>query len=245
MAFFMRVLQPEVTPREAAALNAITAEWDKTREKTRVPAQRFIFSRLFAFAAIAATIVAGVVGVSVIRQRSAEPKSANEFVQLLLGQERPFESRIADEPHRPIVNTRGIDQPGVSYNVLAAEMTRLSANSHEMGSFYLVQKDFGRAISYLEIAAMEIGAGAAVHNDLGVAYMESGNQSQLEKARTEFLHALHQDESFAPAAFNLALFYEHTNVTAQAEAQWKRYLEIDSKSEWATEARGRLQGLSR
>jgi hypothetical protein len=41
------------------------------------------------------------------------------------------------------------------------------------------------------------------------------------------------------------LFYEHTNATSQAEAQWKRYLELDPKSDWAMEARGRLQELSR
>jgi tetratricopeptide (TPR) repeat protein len=164
---------------------------------------------------------------------------------LLLEQNRPFDSRISGEPHRPIVRTRGADDPEVSYNLLAGEMTRLSASSHEMGRFYLLQKDFGRAIPYLENAEREVGASLAVHNDLGVAYLESGNTLQTEKAGAEFLHALKQDPSFATAAWNLALFYERTNASAQAEAQWKRYLELDSNSDWAMEARGRLQGLSR
>jgi tetratricopeptide (TPR) repeat protein len=124
-------------------------------------------------------------------------------------------------------------------------MTRLSANSHEMGRFYLLQKDFNRAIPYLEIAEREVGAGPAVHNDLGVAYLESGNVSQLEKAGPEFQHALRDDPSFATAGFNLALFYERTNAAALAEAQWKRYLEIDRNSDWAQEARERLLGLRR
>src|SRR5262249_13579695 len=157
---------------------------------------------------------------------------------------RPFESRMAGQPHLAIAPTRGADDPGVSYGLLAAEMTRLASTSHEMGRFYLLQKDFNRAVSYLEIAAHEVGAGHEVHIDLGVAYLESGNAAQIEKAGSEFRHALEADPSFAPAAFNLAVFYERTSEPAQAEAQWKRYLELDSNSEWASEAKGRLQGLS-
>jgi tetratricopeptide (TPR) repeat protein len=245
LAFFMHVLQPEVTPEEANALEVIVAEWDKKKANKRVPERRAFPRFLAALTAIAAVLVIGLFSAWIVRQRSAEPKSAQEVVQLLLTQTRPFESRMAAQPYRPIVQTRGSDDPGVSYPLLAGEMTRLSANSHEMGRFYLLQKEFGRAISYLEIAERETGADAAVHNDLGVAYLERGDRSSLEKAGDEFLHALQQDKSFTAAAFNLALFYEYTNATSQAEAQWKRYLELDPKSDWAMEARGRLQGLSR
>jgi len=60
------------------------------------------------------------------------------------------------------------------------------------------------------------GAGAAVHNDLGVAYLESGNATQLRTAELEFQHALDLDRSFSAAVFNLAVFYERTNSVAQA-----------------------------
>jgi Tfp pilus assembly protein PilF len=95
------------------------------------------------------------------------------------------------------------------------------------------------------MARQEVGAGPAVHNDLGVAYMEVGNPAQLQKAGAEFRTAVQMDTSFLTAVFNLALFYERTNAPAQAEAQWKRYLELDSNSDWANEARERLQGISR
>src|SRR5262249_17732680 len=102
-----------------------------------------------------------------------------------------------------------------------------------------------RAIPYLEIVEKEVGASAAVHNDLGVAYLESGNASEVEKAGPEFLHALSADASSVTAAFNLALFYERMNETGQAEAQWKRYLELDHTSDWASEARLKIQGIIR
>lgn len=246
LAFFMRILAQDVKPEEANALQAITAEWDKKKRKDKMPRRTGTFRRfLAAFVAVAAVLVIGVVSARFIMERSAELKSASEVVQLLLAQNRPFDSRMASEPHLPIVRTRGADDAGVSYGLLAGEMTRLSATSHEMGRFYLLQKDFNRAIMYLEIAEREVGASPAVHNDLGVAYLESGDAARADRAGSEFRHALEGDPAFAPAAFNLAVFYERTNAIAQAAAQWKRYLELDSKSDWAQEAQGRLQGLSR
>jgi tetratricopeptide (TPR) repeat protein len=245
LAFFMRILEPEMSPEEANTVQAITDEWDKKKRKDKMPRRTGTFpSFLMAFVAVAAVLLIGVISVQFLRP-SAEPKSAAEVVQLLLVQNRPFEARMAGEPHLPIVRTRGTEDAGVSYGLLAGEMTRLSATSHEMGRFYLLQKDFNRAIIYLEIAEREVGAGAAVHNDLGVAYLEGGEAARAEKAGTEFRHALEADPTFAPAAFNLAVFYERSNASAQAAAQWKRYLELDSKSDWAQEAQGRLQGLSR
>ena len=246
LAFFMRMLQPEVTAEETDALQVIAAEWDRNKIGREVPARsRSIGRWLAGIGAVAAVLVVGLVSMWLTTRRAVEPKSATEVVQLLLDENRPFETRIAGQPHRPIVRTRSASDAGVSYSVLAGEMTRLSATSHEMGRFYLLQKDFSHAIPYLEMAERETGASAAVHNDLGVAYLETGNGDQLKKAESEFLHAIRQDGLFADAIFNLAVFYERTNATAKAEAQWKRYVEVDSQSDWADEARERLQGLSR
>jgi tetratricopeptide (TPR) repeat protein len=245
LAFFMHVLKQDVTVEESNALNVITADWDKRKASGKTQRQRWMFPRSMGIFAVAAVFIAGVVSVWLVGQRTAAPDTATEVVQLLLTQNRPFEARMAGQPHRPIVRTRGTEDAEVSYSLLAGEMTRLSATSSEMGRFYLLQKDFSRAIPYLEIAEQEVGASGAVHNDLGVAYVESGNASQLKKAESEFLHALKQDPSFAAAVFNLALFYERTNAIAQAEVHWEKYLELDSKSDWATEARVRLQGIRR
>jgi len=245
LAFFMRVLQPEISSEEAVALEAISVEWDKRKASAAPPQRKSVFQRwVVPFAAVAAAVLVAV-SVWLVREQSVEPKSAIEVVRLLLEQNRPFEARMTGQTHRPIVRTRGAKDSGVSYGLLAGEMSRLAANSYEMGRFHLLQKDFVQAIPYLETAEREAGAIASVHNDLGVAYLESGNRVQFEMAEAQFLRALQQDGALAAAAFNLALFYERTNDTAKAEAQWKRYLELDSKSDWATEAKGRLQGLSR
>ena len=247
LAVFMRVLQPDVSHEEARTLELITKRWESERESRQILERKPLAGRWsIRVAAVAAIFLLAVLStIWIVRTFSTEPKTAGQVVQLLLKENRPFESRIAGAPHREFVPTRGPENPGgVSYDLLAGEMTRLSANSYEMGRFYLLQKNFARAIPYLEMAVLESGGNTAAHNDLGVAYLESGDATQLQKAEQEFLQALQQNPKRADVVFNLALFYERTNANSQAQIQWRRFLELDTKSEWAAEGRSRLQGLS-
>jgi tetratricopeptide (TPR) repeat protein len=132
---------------------------------------------------------------------------------------------------------------------LEAEMLRQAASNHMMGTFYLLNRDFERAIRYLEEAAATLDGDASVHNDLGVAYLEKGGDSVEERAvnasraRQEFEAALDREPAFAPAVYNLALLYVRQGLGAEAEAQQRRYLELDPDSEWADEVR-RLTSLN-
>jgi tetratricopeptide (TPR) repeat protein len=245
----MRVLDPQIRPEEANALDTVKDEWARrygnTAARDTASPKRFL-PRVLAPLTIAASLALAAVGVWVAARGFTEPGSPDAVVQLLLERERPFEAQLTGQPHRPYAETRAAsDDPAVIYRVLASEMTRMSASHYELGRFYLLQRDFARAIPYLENAEGEIGAGAAIHNDLGAAYLESGDVSLLEKAEAEFLHALREDQTFAAAAFNLALFYERTNEITRAEAEWKRFLQLDSGSDWAMEAKVRIQRLSR
>jgi tetratricopeptide (TPR) repeat protein len=244
LGFYMRLLNEEITADETAMIESFTAEWEK-QSKQRIGHRAGGWKRWFLSGAVAASLIMVVVSARLVVDRLSEPDSASDVVQLLLGQQRPFELQMSNEPHLPILRTRGTDDPGVSYGLLAGELSRLSADSHEMGRFYLVQKDFKRAIDYLELAEKEVGANAEIHNDLGVAYLEGSGEAGLQKAGQEFRHALQANPSFAPAVFNLAMLYERMGAVSDAEAQWKRYLRLDSNSAWSVEARTRLQNLSR
>jgi tetratricopeptide (TPR) repeat protein len=244
LGFYMRLLDDEVTADETKMVQLVTAEWDRKSKERMVPRTGTWRTWLLACSAVAAVLLLGLVSFQLISSQVGSADSPGEVVQLLLSQQRPFELQMSNQPHLPILRTRGTDDPGVSYGLLAGELNRLSADSHQMGRFYLLQKDFQRAIGYLELAEKEVGAEAEIHNDLGVAYMEGGGESRLQKAAQEFRHALESDPSFAPAVFNLAIFCERTGATAEAESHWKRYLELDSNSAWSVEARTRLQSLS-
>jgi len=244
LGFYMRLINEEITADETAMIESFTAEWEK-KGKQRIARRSGTWKKWFlSGAAVAASLIMTVVSVRLIMDRLSEPDSASDVVQLLLSQKRPFELQMSNEPHLPILRTRGTDDPGVSYGLLAGELSRLSADSHQMGRFYLVQKDFKRAIDYLELAEKEVGASAEIHNDLGVAYLEGSGEAGLQKAGQEFRHSLQANPSFAPAIFNLAMLYERMGAVSDAEAQWKRYLQVDSNSAWSVEARTKLQNLS-
>ena len=245
LGFYMRLLDEDVTVDETTVIQLVTAEWDKKSKERMVPRTGTWKSWFLACSAVAAVLIMGLVSFQFVSNRTGGADSPGEVVQLLLSQQRPFELQMSNQPHLPILRTRGTDDPGVSYGLLAGELTRLSADSHQMGRFYLLQKDFNRAIGYLELAEREVGARAEIHNDLGVAYLEGGGESRLQKAAQEFRHALETDPSFAPAVFNLAIFYERTGAGPDAESQWKRYLQLDSNSAWSVEATTRLRNLSR
>jgi tetratricopeptide (TPR) repeat protein len=243
LGFYMRLLSEEITADETAMIESFTAEWEK-QGKQRIVRRGGSWKKWFMSGAVAASLMMAVISGRLVMDRLSDPDSASDVVQLLLKQQRPFELQMSNEPHLPILRTRGTDDPGVSYGLLAGELSRLSADSHQMGRFYLVQKDFKRAIDYLELAEKEVGANAEIHNDLGVAYLEGSGEAGLQKAGQEFRHALQANPSFAPAAFNLAMLYERMGAASDAEAQWKRYLQVDSNSAWSVEARTRLQNLS-
>jgi tetratricopeptide (TPR) repeat protein len=247
LAFFIRVLSPEITREESWALETIQQQWEDRRPAPRLPSRPSYSNKwLVGLAAAAASLAIGFVTFNYVTQQSV-PSSPTEVVDALLSssEQRPFDARISGQPYRPLFRTRGLEQPQVAYGPLAGEMTRLSADSHDMGRFYLIQKDFSRALAYLVVAEQEVGAGPDVHNDLGVAYLEGGGLDQLEKAGEEFRHALNLDPSFAIAAFNLAVFYERSGNFPQAEVQWRRFLQLDPDSAWTKEARSRLEGILR
>jgi tetratricopeptide (TPR) repeat protein len=124
-------------------------------------------------------------------------------------------------------------------------MNRLSATAYEMGQFYLLEKDFNNAITYLELVSREPEASADAHNDLGVAYMESGIDANQSKAIAEFRRSLGIKPDHLPAAFNLAVLYERLGKNDQAEKQWTQYLQLESDRSWKDEANAKLEGMRR
>ena len=242
LAFFMRLLKDEMQPEELVAVRSIQEEW--TRHDRGIPGRRRRGSRNWRVASggVAAALLIAV-GTRVAMDYKSEPRTATEVIHLLLAENRPFAARISDQPHLPYTVTRGPSDTVNSYNLLAGQMNRLSATAFEMGQFDLLQKDFTNAIKYLELASRETAA-ADVHNDLGVAYMESGIESYQSKAVTEFRRALAAQPDFLPAAFNLAILYERMGKNDQAELQWNQYLQIESDHGWKDEARARLEGIS-
>ena len=246
LALYMRVLAEESSPQEVEAIDRAVQNWQQNAGAIVTAPRRNVSGIkkwVLSMAGLAAVVALATLSWTFF-DRPGQPTTGAEVVQLLLAQERRFELRLGDQPYAPIVRTRGGSEPDLDYGLLAGEMTRLAADSYAMGRFYLLQGQFDRAISFLEDAERQPRASAAVHNDLGVAYLESGGQN-LAKAAEEFSHALSSDPAFSAAVFNLAIFHERMGTLSQAEVHWRRYLQFDSTSGWADEVRSKLEVVNR
>ena len=158
-------------------------------------------------------VVAGIIGFFLWKNyagRSEVLIALNKAYQ----SERPVESRISDFDYAPLRNIRGNESEKVDKNQLElAKMTALRAatdnpsaeNLHALGRVYLAETNFPAAIEQLEKAARLAPDNAKLHNDLGVAYLESEkskterNFEDVAKANEEFGRAIKLDASLREA----------------------------------------------
>jgi CHAT domain-containing protein/tetratricopeptide (TPR) repeat protein len=185
------------------------------------------------------------------------------FIQQVYGKKRPFESRITGFDYSPLNQTRGGDENQIDIltrdraerNLLEAAATNKTSSSlYWLGKFYLAEKNFDKAINYFEQASRLNPADAKLQADLGAALLEAGKKAKEEKdgaksyellnSSLKYLErAIELDPKLLEPRFNRALSQEAIPMPEQAEQAWREYLELDSSSNWADEARQRLKKL--
>lgn len=189
--------------------------------------------------------------------RATENRAGSEALVAAYREERPLASRIAGFEYAPYVQRRGTEDEKFDQlkrrraeRILLDEVDqhRSSNSLHGLGQFYLADKNFPEAIKYFE-AALALGSPKAqLHNDLGVALLEKAKAKtavvtpgqsleEANQALEHFTKALDLDPAFLEARFNRALCNQYLSLTEPALADWKNYLERDTTSRWADEAR--------
>jgi tetratricopeptide (TPR) repeat protein len=193
---------------------------------------------LAAAAAIAAALFLGPIGerFRVSRHMRALTAAAARL------EERPIAARPSiDVAYKPRSAMRGADgEASADAQLLesAAAITEIAdenptgVNLQKAGVALLLANRFDRdAVRYLEKAQSEQKeSDADLLNDLAAAYYETGN---MAKAQSSIERAWASKRS-APIAWTRAVVLN----TPQA---WRDYLKIDPDSEWAAEARTRLE----
>jgi tetratricopeptide (TPR) repeat protein len=234
LAFYMRMLQPELSAREETRYKDVLAVWE-SRNLQPVP-QRKAHVAIFRQWRYGLVAIAAVLVVMVVFRKPQEPAppTPGEIVQFILDKKRPFEPRLFNQPYRPLEVTRGAEEQ-LDYRPLLASMTEQSANAYEMGRFFLTQNEYRQAVAELEKAAGDPNALAGVYNDLGVAYLQRAEAGDLDRAQQQLDLSLKRDPDFAPAVFNLALLHLRRDNPGEAAKQSKRYRELDPGSQWADE----------
>lgn len=239
-------------------------------ERDSTPAarpSRFAWGGLFApplLAAVAALLLLAVVLVvwRAASRRSDVDQGLAALREAYRGQ-RPTEARLSALGYASFVTTRGggsvtVDQ--TSHDLAQVYLLKASRGNggadaaHALGQLYLAEGKTGEAIEKLESALQASPNDARLHSDLGAALIESGKARRADdpggsgvefaKSLGHLKRALELDGSLLEALFNRALCYQYLNLPAQAEEDWRHYLERDASSGWAGEARRNLNALA-
>jgi tetratricopeptide (TPR) repeat protein len=242
LAFLFRIAEDYVAPAEAAIIDSIEATGLRAFPPRREPVklteklQWWIFPR-WQLAALSVCLVLLAGAAAVWWSGSPEPLR-------LASIERSFEARTAAQPYSEFVPKR-VQSRVEEGRSGQSELARLRASNADIGRFYLASNNFDQAVSYLETARKEQPSSSEVHNDLGVAYMESGAEGALQKALQEFEEALRLTPKYEPALFNMALAYERLGQFPESEHRLRLYLQVDPDSGWAKEVKSKLQASER
>lgn len=209
-------------------------------------------------ATLAVLIILGIAGFFIWKNFSG---SEDSEILLALNKayknDRPTEARITGFDYAPkIEGTRGSNKDKnldlVFAKSRAAEevlKNQTAENLHELGRVFLAEHNFDEAIKQFEKAVDLEPENAKLRNDLGAALMEKANTLEegklelLAKANEEFSKAIEADKNLPAAYFNRALVIQALNLPSQAREAWQKYLELDSTSRWAEEARENLKLL--
>ena len=205
-----------------------------------------------------AVLLVAAIGFSVYLFRD---RSSSELAELqtIYGKERTVQPRISEFKYAPLGTTRGADENQENINKIrrienalldAVGQNPSAENRRNLGVFYLTQKNFPGAIRELEKAAALDNKNAKIANDLGSAYFESARSEPKEKrfeilpkAYESFSRAAELNPDLLEALFNQALCQQELEQFNEAKDAWRKYLEKDSTSDWADEARKYLQSL--
>ncbi len=181
--------------------------------------------------------------------------------------QRPTEARITGLNYaEPPPITRGPELDKFDYVALdrAKALIQLEASEHpsaqsyhDLGRLYLAERDFDKAIDQFEKAIKLDEKNAQLHSDYGAALLEMGKEyeskgemgkslEQYSRSLEPLSRAIELDDGLLEALFNRALCHEYMMLPPErCETDWNLYLEKDSNSRWAAEARRRLKELEK
>jgi CHAT domain-containing protein len=238
---------------EALRERALARNLKATEEKPSFLGSLASWFRQPKYAGAFALLLIIVAGLVYLSRRGNE----DELVELrsIYRQSRPTESRISEFQYAPLTQLRGAAEPAEQRRLRRIENSLIEATEkisneqthHALGVFHLTQHNYADAIREFESALKFAGQSAKAHNDLGVAYFELSKSTPdekkfeyLAKSLEEFTKATELDSNLLEALFNRSLALQELKMPRQASESWQLYLQKDSSSPWAEEARKHL-----
>jgi tetratricopeptide (TPR) repeat protein len=235
--------------REKALARTLKAAEDKPSFLASLTA----FFRQPIYAGVFAVLLIAVVGLAVYLSRRSNPDELAEL-RSIYQRTRPTETRISEFGYAPLPQLRGAPETAeknrlrrIENNLIEATEKNPNAQTHHaLGVFYLTQQDYAKAINEFE-GALKLADDAKIHNDLGAAHFELAKTEPKDKRLEDLAQSLEQftnatklDGSLLEALFNRSLALQELGMAGEAKESWTLYLQKDSSSPWADEARKNL-----
>ena len=206
----------------------------------------------------AAAVVVAVVAVVAVRERLDRfgGRAGTAQLMALTRDDRVVEPRLSGfrwAPYhgptrsaRPDGNVTQMRLDGAAGEAIErARRNPSSAARQTAGVAMLLAQHSEEAVALLRQAADGAPDDADTWNDLAaaqlVAAMELEQPSRLGNALAAADRALRLEPSSPEALFNRALILERLGLRDASDASWQRYLQIDSSSPWAGEAKEHRQ----
>lgn len=237
---------------QALRAKALARDSNMVKEGSSFFASLGAFFRQPMYAGAFAVLLIAVVGLAVYFSLKNRPDELAEL-RSIYQRARPTETRISEFTYAPLVRLRGAPEPNEQKALRRIEISLIDATErtpnaqthHALGVFYLTQQDYGKAIKEFESALKFANTNAKIHNDLGAAHFElaktGGNKlEELAASFEEFSKATDLDPDLLEALFNKSLALQELNMPREAKDSWTLYLQKDSSSPWADEARKNL-----
>ena len=214
------------------------------------------FRYTWAYAAAALVLL---IAVTWIIQKRREP-SIDQLIARAYTQQRPFEPRIADSAYGPLRQERAGEHSSLSQptDLLRAKYLlkeKLASRPDDeallaaKGRIELLEGHYEEAIRTFGHPLDAEPDSAPLLIDLATAYFqraEAGDRAIDYGQAVELLsRALEKRPDDPVALFNRAIALEKLYVYNEAIRDWEHYLRVDSRSEWAAEARRRLEELQK
>ncbi|MBI1760649.1 MAG: CHAT domain-containing protein [Acidobacteria bacterium] len=219
----------------------------------------FVFRQpAFGWAVAAALLLVFVVPTYFYYQRNQPVELAMASLRQAWTQSRPLEARVTGGfPYLPYQVTRGgNDAAPVKPELLLAATAELAREVADrpspkarqaLGRLHLLKREFDQAEQQLRAVLEADPQNPLAYVDLATLLYERGTLEQSVLTFSQAAENCEQALKLAPrlpeAWFNLALIREQMMLPSEAKSAWEKYLEIDSTSRWADEARTRLQKL--
>lgn len=201
----------------------------------------------------AVLLIAAIVLTIYVTRRTGSDDLAD--LRSMYRQSRPTESRISGFDYAPLIQQRGEPDPGHQNHlrllenrlIIATEKSPGARTFSALATFHLTQNRQREAIKEFEAALKYDDKNAQIHNDLGSAHFELAKAGPKEKrfeeltlGLEEFTRATELNPNLLEALFNRSLALQELGLLRQARESWTLYLQKDSSSPWADEARKNL-----